>query len=263
MGGVRNRFRRPGRPRHLLREVTGALAHSRHIMTQRGKSGLDRIDSSVRYVKSISGVGVVVTDSVRGLLAGTLVAAFLALVDHLATFGSAIALLPLLLIGAIAGAVLGFRRRPDSLRAARTLDHGFSLADRSTTALELRDSTLPVAELQRQDAAKHVEGLNLSRTARTSFRLREAVGVPFALAIFLALALTVPAAAHTAHSHGSQDVKRIQNVVHKQLPPVIKSAKTLAEQHHQNATLRAIYRQLRKLQRQLQHSHTRADALKK
>src|SRR5579872_4340274 len=82
MGGVRNRFRRPGRPRHLLREVTGALAHSRHIMTQRGKSGLDRIDSSVRYVKSISGVGVVVTDSVRGLLAGTLVAAFLALSNH-------------------------------------------------------------------------------------------------------------------------------------------------------------------------------------
>jgi hypothetical protein len=228
----------------------------------RNAGGLQNLLRSIDYVKRLSGFGSVLSSAIRGMLVAGAVAILLALVDHLLLLGSPLVLLVLILPGAAVGAVVGYSERPSSVRAARFLDTRFALADRATTALELKDSAAPIAQLQREDAAERVRGLRLASSTRRSFQAREALGVPLVLAIFLALALTVPAAAHSRTPSGSGDSARIQKVLHHQLPPAIKKARQLAAQHPHNPVLGKIYQQLRYLQLQLKTAHTRSQALK-
>jgi hypothetical protein len=226
-------------------------------------AGPEGIAPSVLRMKRLAGFGCVLSAVFRGVLVGSAGAALLAAVDHLINFGPGLAFTVVIAAGAIAGGVIGFHRRPGTSQSARALDRHFDLYDRTVTALQLQDSDAPLANMQRRDATDRLRGLDVRKGARESFHLREAVGASVALAVFLALALTVPAAAKVTKGSITADLNRIHAVLHHQLPKIINSTsrQIKAGQAH-NATVRQLYRQLQWLRRQLRAAHNRADALR-
>lgn len=130
----------------------------------------------------------------RGLCLGAAVGALLLLTRHFVVFSTAPRLaLAAVCVGAASGAAMALHRRPTTLRAARAADDRFSLNDRLTTALELRESSEPLALLQRRDVSSRIRGLRLSDAASISPARHEIPAASLAVVLF-AVTLVLPSA---------------------------------------------------------------------
>jgi hypothetical protein len=166
--------------------------------------------------------------------------------------------------GIVAGAVVGILRWPRALEAARAADRHFSLHDRLTTALELRSSELPLAALQRRDAALRIEGLRLGRIRGRWLGRRDGVAVALAaMAFAAALALGSPGQTQHAAVAAPSDtsvVRRAAATQVKQLSSKLKAGLTPTLQH--SIELHQLDRVLTRLRRQLLHAASRRAALR-
>jgi hypothetical protein len=129
----------------------------------------------------------------RGLFFGALAAAVpLVLRERLGVVGL-VAAGALLLIGAVAGALVGYLRRIGPGEAAQLADRGFGLQDRVSTALEWADrpDRPPLVEALVADAVARASAVPGTRIIPRVFP-REAKLVPLPLALGLALALAPP-----------------------------------------------------------------------
>jgi hypothetical protein len=166
--------------------------------------------------------------------------------------------------GIAGGAAAGLWRWPRVLEAARAADARFNLHDRLTTALELRSSELPLAVLQRRDAAGHLEGLRLSRTGGRWLGRREGAAIALAaMAFAAALALGAPGQTQRAAVAASSDVRTVRRAAAaqvKQLTSKLNAGLTPSLQH--SPTLRQLDLALAWLRHQLLQAASRRAALR-
>jgi ribosomal protein S20 len=222
------------------------------------------VPSAIAQVRRLMGFGRVATWIARGVLAGGLCAAALVGFDHLISIGPAVMVGSVaVILGGLAGAVAGIRHWPRELDAARAVDRRFELRDRTTTALELWDSALPVSILQRSDAGMHLHGLRLRSSARGQWRGYEAAGAAVMLVLFVVLAFTVPTAVRGASSPSSTtDRQRIHKALHSEKRVAHNATAGLTTQQAHNAAIRKLAFELRQLRRQLRTAANKRAALR-
>ncbi len=211
------------------------------------------------------GLGRVARGGLIGLAAGAAIGTGILLAGHLRAFGFAltaavIAVVLGLLIGAAAGAV----RWPRALEAARAADRYFQLDDRLTTALELNGADTPVAFLQGRDAARHIDGLTLSRSRGRWFHRREGVVAVIAALVFAgALALGPPSESHRASAAAPSHSVRVRHAAANQVQKLTSQLHlglTQAQLH--SPAMRKLDQALARLRHQLLQASTPRTALR-
>ncbi|MDQ2741129.1 MAG: hypothetical protein M3Z66_02340 [Chloroflexota bacterium] len=230
------------RPEHTAFDVLAVLAPARRQL------GLRRVASW----------------AVRGLLAGGIVALFVLGAAHLHRFSAALVIAAgALVAGLLVGLAIGIRRWPDRLQTARTVDHHFNLHDRLTTALELRASALPLAELQRSDAGRRLAGLKPRESARGQFSRRESGAAAVVLMVLVGLALVGLPAARGAVQTSYADQQRVQHAAQTGIPRIVRKVNLgLGPVTRHDVAMRNLNLALQHLRRQLQHASNRAGALR-
>ncbi len=202
--------------------------------------------------------------AVRGLLAGGIVALLVLGAAHLYLFSAALLIAAgAVVAGLLVGLAIGIRRWPDRLQTARAVDHHFNLHDRLTTALELRTSALPLAELQRSDAGRRLAGLKPRESARGQFSGRESGAAVVVLMVLLALALVGLPAARGAVQTSYADQQRVHHATQTGIPRIVRKVNLgLGPVTRQDIAMRNLNLALQHLRRQLQHASNRAGALR-
>jgi hypothetical protein len=112
----------------------------------------------------------------------------------LGPWGLALAII-VLVVGAVAGALVGLLKRVEPADAARLADRAFGLADRLSTALEWgdRDERTQMVDSLVADATARVEAVQLRQVVQRILpREARMLPVPVVLALVLALAPPVP-----------------------------------------------------------------------
>lgn len=201
---------------------------------------------------------------VRGLLVGGLLAVGVLGAGHIVRLTPVLPIAVALLATAlVTGVAIGIARWPGDLDAARAVDRYFRLHDRVTTALELRESDAPLASIQRSDAAVHLQGLLLRRSARGQMRGRESVAAALIVVVAAALALA-PMPSAPAHSQtASSDQLRVARAAQSQVPAIAATVnRGLSQSTRQNTAIHKLNRALSHLRLQLMHTHNRAAALR-
>jgi len=202
--------------------------------------------------------------ALRGLLAGGIVALFVLGAAHLHVFSAAMLVAAgALVAGLLVGLAIGIRRWPDRLQTARAVDHHFDLHDRLTTALELRTSDLPLAELQRIDAGRRLVGLKPRESARGQFSRRESGAAALVLILVLALTLVgLPAARGTVQTSYA-DQQRVHHALQTGIPQIVRKVNLgLGPVTRHDIAMRNLNLALQHLRRQLLHASNRATALR-
>lgn len=230
------------RPEHTPFDVLAVLAPARRQL------GLRRVASW----------------AVRGLLAGGIVALLVLGAAHLHRFSVALLVAAgAVVLGLLVGLAIGIRRWPDRLQTARTVDHHFNLHDRLTTALELRTSDLPLAELQRSDAGRRLVGLKARESARGQFSRRESGATVVVLMVLLAVALVGLPAARGAVQTSYADQQRVHHAEQTGIPRIVRKVNLgLGPVTRHDVAMRNLNLALQHLRRQLQHASNRAGALR-
>ena len=211
------------------------------------------------------GLGRVARGALLGFALGAVIGTGILLAGHLRTFGFALTAAVLAaVLGILAGAATGLVRWPRTLEVARAADRYFHLDDRLTTALELSGANTPVASLQSRDAARHIDGLTLSRSRGRWFHRREgALAAIAALAFAGALALGPPGGSHrataVASSHSVRTRHAAANQVRK-LTSQLHLGLTPAQLH--SPAMRQLDRALARLRHQLLQTSTPRTALR-
>jgi len=202
--------------------------------------------------------------AVRGLLAGGIVALLVLGAAHLYLFSAALLIAAgAVVAGLLVGLAIGIRRWPDRLQTARAVDHHFNLHDRLTTALELRTSALPLAELQRSDAGRRLAGLKPRESARGQFSGRESGAAVVVLMVLLALALVGLPAARGAVQTSYADQQRVHHATQTGIPRIVRKVNLgLGPVTRHDVAMRNLNLALQHLRRQLQHASNRAGALR-
>jgi hypothetical protein len=196
-----------------------------------------------------------------GAVAGLLVLGF-AQLDH---FRVAVpAALSTLGAGAVVGLLVGFRRWPSSLEAARAVDCHFALRDRLTTALELTSSDDTFAHIQRSEVAGRLAGLRLRRSARLRVRWQEAVSLALAVVGFLALLTFAGTPSETsAPATSVSDSLLIHRAATLRLPALKRNIEGgLTREQRQSSSLRKLDLALSHLRAQLLQARSRTAALR-
>jgi hypothetical protein len=227
---------------------------------------LDRFDAraAVSPVRVRIGLVRIARWTVRGVGVGALAGiVFLGLL-HLGVHMSIGVPVALPVLGALVGAVFGGSRWPNLLQAARAADLHFKLADRLTTALELRGSTEPLCVTQRADAARRVQGLHLRESAGKPFDHREAGVAALAVVLFVGFLFVPVSPAHAARiappAPSSQALRR--NAI-RRLPAIEKRLNHgLTRQEKQTPAMRKLNLALRSLQQKLVRARKEATALR-
>jgi hypothetical protein len=201
--------------------------------------------------------------ALRGFLAGSIAAVTVLGLAHLHPVAPAIPLaLAFLALGLLAGIAAGIRSWPHPIEAARLVDRRFGLADRLTTALELRASATPVARLQRASAAASLDGLPLRSGARFYPRREELALGAVALIAVAALMFSAMPDSTSAAPTDRQGQRLITRAAHT-LPALRKKAHSNLTPAQQNSpALRKLDAALATLQRQLRHAGSRSAALR-
>jgi len=230
------------RPEHTPFDVLAVLAPARRQL------GLRRVTSW----------------AVRGLLAGGIVALLVLGAAHLYLFSAALLIAAgAVVAGLLVGLAIGIRRWPDRLQTARAVDHHFNLHDRLTTALELRTSALPLAELQRSDAGRRLAGLKPRESARGQFSGRESGAAVVVLMVLLALALVGLPAARGAVQTSYADQQRVHHAAQTGIPRIVRKVNLgLGPVTRHDVAMRNLNLALQHLRHQLQHASNRAGALR-
>jgi len=230
------------RPEHTPFDVLAVLAPARRQL------GLRRVTSW----------------AVRGLLAGGIVALLVLGAAHLYLFSAALLIAAgAAVAGLLVGLAIGIRRWPDRLQTARAVDHHFNLHDRLTTALELRTSALPLAELQRSDAGRRLAGLKPRESARGQFSGRESGAAVVVLMVLLALALVGLPAARGAVQTSYADQQRVHHAAQTGIPRIVRKVNLgLGPVTRHDVAMRNLNLALQHLRHQLQHASNRAGALR-
>ncbi len=202
--------------------------------------------------------------AVRGLLAGGIVALLVLGAAHLYLFSAALLIAAgAAVAGLLVGLAIGIRRWPDRLQTARAVDHHFNLHDRLTTALELRTSALPLAELQRSDAGRRLAGLKPRESARGQFSGRESGAAVVVLMVLLALALVGLPAARGAVQTSYADQQRVHHAAQTGIPRIVRKVNLgLGPVTRHDVAMRNLNLALQHLRHQLQHASNRAGALR-
>ncbi len=235
------------------------------LETARNDSRLD-VSQALRPAVRAIGLARIARGAVAGLVLGSFLGACVLLVAHLISFGPAV---PVAFacagLGLVAGTAWGGSRWPREPEAARVADLYFGLDDRLTTAVELRDSTLPVAAAQSRDTAQHIGGLSLRHSHGPLFRRRDALGL-VAIVLFAAgLALGPEAEVHQAHAiagraAGTQTIKRA--AVHQLARLQAQVHLGLTHGEKETAAMRKLDLALSRLRHQLTRATTRRSALR-
>jgi len=229
--------------------------------------GTQRLDiaRTLSPVTYAIGLGRVAHGALLGFAVGAVIGTGILLAGHLRPIGFAVtAAVIAAALGFVAGAVAGVVRWPRALEAARAADRYFHLDDRLTTALELSGADTPVAFLQSRNAARHIDGLTLSRSRGRWFRRREgAVAAIVALAFAGALALGPQSGSHraaaAAPSHNVRTRHAAANQVRK-LTSQLHLGLTPAQLH--SPAMRQLDRALARLRHQLLQASTPRNALR-
>ncbi|MBV9279769.1 MAG: hypothetical protein JOZ41_06790 [Chloroflexi bacterium] len=201
----------------------------------------------------------------RGLGLGAVLACATLAVAHLHPFGGALALcLGLVAASTLAGAATGLALWPSHRQAARIVDQHFGLNDRVTTALDFRQSPAPLAQLQRSDVARRLEGLAVRQSRRGQIAWREALLAGLAVAAFLALLLLGGAPRVGAEARStSADRARIVRAAIVEVPAITRSLEAPSSTSNVEArTLQEIDRELALLRHQLLTAQSRGAALR-
>ncbi|HEX6508469.1 MAG TPA: hypothetical protein VF221_12630, partial [Chloroflexota bacterium] len=223
------------------------------------------VSDSLGPVRRRIGLGRVRAWAVRGLAAGASVAILLLVSAHLATvpweplpLGIAV-----IVLGALAGAGYGVGQWPDTLDAARAADRHFSLHDRLTTALEYRASADPFFGLQRADAGRRIDGLELAQSGRAALDLRETVLAGALLLAFAALLFVGGTSPGHTSAAAAGEGRRIHSAAVTRVPQITRKVEAgLTPATRQNPALRKLSLALARLRNQLEHTATRAAALR-
>jgi hypothetical protein len=167
--------------------------------------------------------------------------------------------------GLLAGMALGIVRRPTDREVARRLDLHFNLNERVTTALELRGSSSPLAELQRRDAFRWTRGLLLRQCVKGEVRRRHIGAAAVAAVVFAAAVAGMPAvsAAHqpARSDHGVSGHTRTG--AQTKLTSIIRKVDRLREQEHPHPqALARLTADLKHLRATLSHSKSEAGGLR-
>src|SRR5262245_59442744 len=131
----------------------------------------------------------------RGAFYGALLAAALLIFKQSLGVAALPAAAAALIIGAVAGVVLGLAKKVPAPDAARLADRAFGLDDRVATALEWagRPDRTPLVDALVADATERVAGLTVRQIIkRHGSREARLLAVPLAAAVVLALAPAVP-----------------------------------------------------------------------
>lgn len=211
------------------------------------------------------GLGRVARGALIGLAAGAAIGTGILLAGHLRAFGFALAAAVIaVVLGLLIGAAAGLVRWPRTLEAARAADRYFQLDDRLTTALELNGADTPVAFLQSRDAARHIDGLTLSRSRGRLLRRGEgAVAAIAALAFAGALALGPPSGSHRAVAAAPSHSARVRHAAANQVQKLTSQLHlglTPAQLH--SPAMRQLDQALARLRRQLLQASTPRTALR-
>ncbi len=200
---------------------------------------------------------------VRGVAAGALLGLTVLGLDHAVPFSIASELaIAAMVMGVLAGVIWSGRRWPSPLDAARAVDHHFNLDDRLTTALEFRTAHAPLAVLQRSDTARHIAGLQLTRSRGRRIYWPEVTAAAVAVALFgiLFAAGTSPVRREAATS--PSDGVRIHRAA-QHVPSLIRAAQRgLTPEAQHSPSVQRLEQALARLQRQLLHTSNRASALR-
>lgn len=202
--------------------------------------------------------------AVRGLLTGGIVALLVLGAAHLHRFSAALVIAAgALVAGLLVGLAIGIRHWPNRLETARVVDHHFNLHDRLTTALELRTSELPLAELQRSDAGRRLVGLKPRESARGQFSGRESGAAAVVLMVLVGLALVGLPASRGAIQTSYADQQRVHHAAQTGIPQIVRKVNLgLGPVTRHDAAMRNLNLALQHLRRQLQHASNRAGALR-
>lgn len=227
-----------------------------------------RLDVSQALRPAVRAIGLarVVRGAVIGFALGTFVGACILLASHEISFGLAVPVaVASVVVGLLAGMVWGAVRWPREPEAARAADLYFGLDDRLTTAVELRESTAPVAEAQSRDTASHIDGLSLGRSHGHLFRRRDALVLVAVLLFAAGLALGPVAPAHPASADAkgavtTQKVKRA--AIHQVAKLQAKVHVGLTHGEKETAAMRKLDLALSRLRHQLTRTASRRSALR-
>ena len=136
----------------------------------------------------------IVSSVCTGLIIGGLVAFVAALVCWLFSFDGVWIALGIGFGAAIIGGILFYflKFRPSEQQIVHRID-SMGLEERTVTMMELKNDPSPIAQLQRNDAQRHIESVNEERvkTAFPVFSLRKSVAVLLIIAIVAGAGMTV------------------------------------------------------------------------
>jgi hypothetical protein len=197
---------------------------------------------------------------VRWTVAGTALGAILAAVALVAlrAHGSG-PVAPVLACVAlpVAAAILSLVFRPSLTDAARRADVHFGLHDRLTTALEFRTSNEPLIVRQRRQAVEATGGKRLPAAAGRWVARRELAAAVVALALACGLFVAPAPTPSQASSTSATELARIRRLASQEIP-----ALTRQLPQKNLAAARQAHRVLARLEAQLRHARTKAQALR-